>query len=372
MFIAPIQSVWVLVGGTGLGLSVVGRVMAPDKVFECPVIIRIALAGLVAFHLMAIPGSIWWGSGNWELTASAVFWMVPSAALLWVTDKRVFPWLIIFALAHSGAVMIDGFTQWTESGSQIIREGLPAGLTFNPNVAAGFLVFVGSICIWNGYPRWLLMLMLLAVFFTNSRWAIMVLGSLTTLAFITGRLEWRWLLYAVIVLACGVFAVGFVTPYGYHIAGYHSFSPGSLLLILGDLGNRLEIPVWPDFLPRGVLEHRGMHNVPLRMAREAGAIAAVLWVAISGWALTRQKFSVWWWLMVTVLLLSLLDHYTFRPHLGGMWWLAMGGMLNRMNLRCSTTLRYDFAALVRSFRNGLVIALFRAAPPGVPCELERR
>ena len=62
----------------------------------------------------------------------------------------------------------------------------------------------------------------------------------------------------------------------------------------------------------------------MRMAAESGVISAVIWVSLSLWALTRMRYTPAWWLMLAIVLLSMLDHYTWRPHLMGFWFLALG------------------------------------------------
>jgi len=99
--------------------------------------------------------------------------------------------------------------------------------------------------------------------------------------------------------------------------------------VIHDIGVRWEVPAWPDLFPHGVIEHPGLHNVPLRMAREAGIAAAAAWLILSAWALTRGRNTPAWWLMVVILLLSIVDHYTMRVHLGNLWILAASLLLSR-------------------------------------------
>ena len=74
---------------------------------------------------------------------------------------------------------------------------------------------------------------------------------------------------------------------GYQIAGYGSIT-GALNPIVTDVNVRLAIPHLPTFLPHGVAEHPGLHNVPLRIAVENGIIAAAIWIVITAWALISK------------------------------------------------------------------------------------
>jgi hypothetical protein len=112
---------------------------------------------------------------------------------------------------------------------------------------------------------------------------------------------------------------------GYQIAGYGSITAAFNPMVT-DVGVRLAIPHLPTFLPHGVAEHPGLHNVPLRIAIENGVIAAGIWVGITGWALVSRDSGqpLHRWLLITLVLLSVLDYYTWMGHLGGFWWLLIG------------------------------------------------
>jgi hypothetical protein len=327
LFAGTIGSPLILAGFAGLGLAFIGWCLTPDK-RPLPRIIWVALGLLVISHLLAVPGSIWWGAGNWELTISGVYWVLPALMVCLVADARVFPWLIICAAGHAGAIIYGGFTRWHllehANRAVMVNEGVPSGIAGNPNVASGLVLAGIVLVLWTGRWRWLLFPMAVAVLFTESRWAILILGAVILTAAVDGRITWHWLAAGVLGLFLTVVAIGFFLPGSYAVAGYQSFSAGTAGMVWNDVGVRLGVPAWPDIYPHGLVEHRGLHNVPLRMARETGAIGAGIWLALSAYALIKGVKSGAWWLMVLLLIISVLDHYTWRVHLGSLWFLAVG------------------------------------------------
>lgn len=309
MFMASIDSAWILIGGVGIGISLMARYLAPDK-NRIPRFLLIIVAVLCIGNLTAIFGAVWWGNGNWELTLSSIFWIVPALGVMVLADERVFLWLVIFGIIHA---------------SFIVFTGTPEGLTFNANVSSGILVFTGIISIYRRFPICIAIFLLIAVAFTESRWALVIYSAMILAGCLNGRVNWRWL----VLIVVGSMLLITVTDLTY--GGYHSIEPKLLGNAATDIKIRLSFPDWPDLLPHGLVEHRGLHNVPLRMARESGLITGVIWVGLSVWALSRDRGSVWWWLMLGVICLSMLDYYTWRPHLGAFWFLALGGIARTLN-----------------------------------------
>jgi len=315
---ASIDSAWILIGGVGLGISLTARYLAPNKILiPKPLLIGVAVLGMG--NLSAVLGAVWWGNGNWALTFSSVFWIVPAIGVMILADERVFPWLVVFGFVHALFII------YAELFLPPDALTYNSGLTYNSNVAAGILVLTGIIGIYKRYPLWIPIVFLLAIAFTQSRWALLLYSSLILAGCLTGRLDWRWLLG----LAIGAILLMTVTDLTYR--GYHSVEPTLLTDAARDIKIRLSFPDAPDLLPHGLVEHRGLHNVPFRMARESGLISGVVWVGLSVWALTRGRGSVWWWLMLGVVGLSMLDYYTWRPHLGAFWFLALGGIFLRVD-----------------------------------------
>ena len=260
-----------------LGVALTGVSIGNKKVFW-------SLVALLAFHALAIPGSIIWGSGNWELTAGVVLWMAPALLLYLAKDaQNVLAWMVPAFLIHAGVIIWQGVTSWEVVGDVTTWDGLPAGLSNNSNLAAGFLA-VGAIYLLTTPLKWLSVPLLIALLFTGSRWGLIVVGAVLLVMTIARAISWRPLVVTLVVMLISVAFLGMFTPAGYAVAGVNSFASVAHALTV-DVGVRLAVPHLPTFLPSGVAEHPGLHNVPLRIAVESGIIAAGLWVLITGQAL---------------------------------------------------------------------------------------
>jgi hypothetical protein len=316
VFAGTFNGLLLMVGWAALGLAFISWYVTPDRPKQDP---RVwALLGVIVLsHLAAIPGALWFGTGNWILTASAFYWLLPALVVFLIADARVFKWLIWIAVIHACAIFVNNW--WSVGASP-----LSSGLTFNPNVAAGLLLVGIALVLGSGRHWWAILPLICAVPLTGSRSAFLGMIVVVSLSLITNSLTWRRFI-AVVVLVVSVPA-GHAFLYeqfgvSFYAAWVHDIT---LKSVLNDIVIRWEVPAWPDFFPHGVIEHPGLHNVPLRMAREAGIVAAAAWLILSAWALTRCRYTPAWWLMVVILLLSIVDHYTWRVHLGNLWILAAG------------------------------------------------
>jgi len=331
LMIKSFASNWLAVGWLAL---FAGCFLSPMSLK--PRLVFFGLVVLLASHALAIPGSIIWGSGNWELTAGVVFWMGPSL-LLYVSDgtRYVFAWLVPVWIVHAALIIWAGFTGWRLAEGEVVPAQLsPSGISHNPNIAAGFLVLgIVYLLTRRGYIRLLATPLLVALLFTGSRWGLLVCGMVIIGLIINRTVSWQWVAGLVLAGIVAVGVVGAVTPANYMLAGYSSV--GAVIEPAGgDVLARLAVPHLPSILPKGVAENAGLHNVPLRIAVESGIIAALLWVGITGMALVGQRHTVGWWLLLAILLLSMLDYYTWMGHLGGFWWLLIGLLVKRDRASC--------------------------------------
>ncbi len=203
--------------------------------------------------------------------------------------------------------------------------------------------------------------LIFAVPFTGSRWAAIVCVVLILGLVAARRLPLKVLPIGVAIafsILMTMWVAGFRANYG--LAGLDSV--GAMLSPYDEIAARLAMPHLPSPLPRGVAEHPGLHNVPLRIAYENGILAALVWLGVTGKALwtgrrqqlggepvvrhSRQdysgaktariglewrqmRFGAVWWVLLAVVLLSLLDYYAWMGHLGGFWWLTIGVLLHR-------------------------------------------
>ena len=327
VLVRSFTDIWMFVGWTALCAGVIcgGLSIKRRPVFW-------GLIALLLFHALAIPGSLIWGIGNWEFTAGVLLWMAPTMLLYLASDAhRVFVWLIPAFLLHAGIVIVEGMTDWYLIGEIMIRRGSNTGLTNNPNLAAGLLAIGIVYLMASKRPLFqaLSLPLLVALLFTGSRWGILVPMAVIAVMTLSGAIPWKVLAGGILALFITVIGVGLIGG-GYQIAGYGSIA-SAFNPIVTDVGVRLAIPHLPTFLPHGVAEHPGLHNVPLRIAVENGVIAAGIWVAITGWALISKDNAqpLYRWLLITLVLLSVLDYYTWMGHLGGFWWLLIGLLTKR-------------------------------------------
>jgi len=368
LLLRSFTDVWLFIGWASLcsGIILGGCSMGPKRALY-------ALIALLVFHALAIPGSILLGSGNWELTAGVLLWMAPALLLYLAKNaERVFIWLVPAFVIHAGLIIWQGVTDWGVVGEITKWYGSPVGLSNNSNIAAGFLA-VGVVYLLTTPLKWLSVPLLVALLFTESRWGLIVMAAVLLAMMMSRTISWRPLAATCAVVLTSVMFLGLFTPLGYTVAGINSFA-GVTHAITADVGVRLAVPHIPSFLPGGVAEHPGLHNVPLRIAVENGILAAMVWLFITGWALISpigrvqrfitqdgqhrgpnsdnydrpsernpngiipvipddmpdvppQQKNGHGWVLLTLVLLSVLDYYTWMGHLGGFWWLLIGLLL---------------------------------------------
>tara|TARA_R110002020_G_scaffold259068_4_gene472937 strand:- start:10102 stop:11097 length:996 start_codon:yes stop_codon:yes gene_type:complete len=308
-----------IIGWAGLAGALVCAYLAPNKM-DRPSWVLGALIFLQISQLIAIPGAVIWGNGNWVLTAGVVLWALPMPLVYLVADRQLFGFLCSFAMIHALFIIIQEFTShyWIDGTGWV---GVPNGFSHNANLAAGLLVLSIPFAV-TGYRRWFLIPFLAALIFTGSRWAFIVSSIMVMAMGYKNVISLRWILVALGSLLTGIAVMGIFTPVKAAVSGLANIENSPIML--SQLEVRLAIPDWPNILPYGIAETDGLHNVPLRMAAEWGIISAVVWVGLTVWGLSRMRFSPAWWLMVAIVLLSLLDHYTWRPHLMGFWFVALG------------------------------------------------
>jgi hypothetical protein len=289
-----------------------------------------ALVFLQFSQLSAIPGSIIWGTNNWVLTAGVFLWVLPMPLVYLAASRHIEKWVCIFALLHALLIILQGIIGVERCCSS-------TGFSHNPNLAAGFLIISLPFAI-KGPWRWLLIPILAAVIFTGSRWGFIVASVMILAMGYKNVISFKWVLVG---LGSFLFAIGLMSlfspttvPVLGSVMALDDTGEGSRLL--SQIKVRLGTTGWPNLLPYGVAETDGLHNVPMRMAAESGILSAMVWVFLSGWALCQMRFSPAWWLMASILLLSLLDHYTWRPHLMGFWFVALGILAVRPTPKINT------------------------------------
>lgn len=349
---------WQAIGWIGL---YGGFFLSPRKRYGWP--FKLGLL-LLVFHLLAIPGNLIWGDRVWHSTAAVVLWMAPSILLLIGGTRQTLAWLTPAWLIHAGIIVYQAFTRWhIDSDSGImVREGAVSGLSHNTNLAAGFLVLgIVYLLTLDNRWKWLAVPLILALVLTGSRWGGLVGGAAVLALVFSGRLDWRPPVAAIAGIFLLIFALWLTLPdWSYGVSGFDSLVAFVDPVRNGEVTQRLGVPHIPSILPRGVAQHPGLHNVPLRIAYENGILAASLWLGVTGkalWPHRRQEhcakegarrgnapliletaptgltrrfngFTASWWLLLALVMLSMLDYFMWMGHLGGFWWLLIGLRLN--------------------------------------------
>lgn len=295
--------------------------------------IAASLVAMLALVFLAVPGSLFIGSGNWVLTLGVAIWMAPAIGFYWADlDSRVFAWLVPVWVIHSGLITLQAFSGSVRMQTPGYPALTPTGLALNSNLAAGFLVLgVVYLLALDTRWRWLAVPLLVVLPLTGSRWAVIVVVVLAGGMALTRRTDWKPVAAALLIWGVAAWGLSLVAPESeYAMSGFNNMGAVIAPISNGQISSRLAVPHIPSILPRGVAEHPGLHNVPLRIAVENGIIAAVLWVGVTGWALVRApRMDIAWWMLLALALLSLLDYYSWMGHLGGFWWLLVGMRLKQ-------------------------------------------
>jgi hypothetical protein len=318
--LSSLYSPLIFLGWMGLGVAVFCKFLSTEQIFQ-PRWVLAALIVLQGSQLAGIAGAALWGTGNWVLTAGVVLWAIPMPLVYVAANRHVGSCFLIFAVVHAVVIIIEGLTNYYVERGITIWEGSVTGFSHNANLAAGLLIMALPFAMKDRW-QWAWVPLLMAMVFTGSRWAFIVALFIIVAMNLTSAISLRGVIMAGFSFIGAVVLMQSFTPATAEIAGVSNF--GHLSAGISDILVRLNPVGWPNLLPYGLAETSGLHNVPMRIAAEYGVIAAVIWVTLTIWALTRMRGTPAWWLMLTISLLSMLDHYTWRPHLMGLWFLALG------------------------------------------------
>ncbi len=303
-----------------------------------PTLLVVALAGLGALSLWPL---ISVGSG-WEPTLLRLLWIGPFAALFFLRRvDNLWYWMVPVILIHASAALYQGI------GGEYARA---PGIVGNPNPAGGLLVLGAVVALVTRRPA-LGILLVFALAFTGSRWALITLVGVTTLALALRSIRLR---DAVLVAVASLLlvlpfkdqvfqafrvdriaaAVEVQASSGDAGGGWLPGLPNSLSLgtflapvnvvMATDVEVRVGAPKWPSLVPKGSFGSE-RHPVPIRVATQAGIVGGVLWMAVTGWALWRRPWrSLEWWALLTVTAFGVFDYYTWEGSMAAFPWLLMG------------------------------------------------
>jgi hypothetical protein len=262
-----------------------------------------AVGVVLASAYLAVLTSVLIGPGWWWISASIAIILTPLAALAFVRVDEGLLWGISGAALANGLIM--GW-EWTEG----VRR--PSGLIPSPNSAAGLLAIS---FLWLTWKRWYApaILSLLILPFSGSRLAVLSLAIVIGILCVKGH--WRFLLVASVAFVLALPFLDSILEQMRRADGY------TMTLTERVIWNR---PVNGLGHGYGSVEGWLPHNVPMRIVDEFGIPALLAW-AVLVWLALRRKAGIWWYLMVFVVLVGMLDTYFWVGSVAGMFWAVVSG-----------------------------------------------
>ena len=298
-----------LIGVGGWWAMLAGGLLT-EKQIRGPRWALLLVGGLLLSGLLSIPGAAL--SENLVEASATMVLVIAPLALLFFAKSDLLPrlgWYLLPVIGvHSGMVLFDA----AQHASQRVT-----GLSLNPNPAAGLLLLASIWLLQCPRVRWLAVPMLAGLPFTGSRL------SLAILALVLGFMVLRHMVPKSVALAsmCLVVVTVIMIPnprLGNTTAG----------ILSTDVAVRIEAPQPPSLFPVGVTESRllrASHNVPMILASEWGALAAICWVGLTLGLLVQNKGRTRYsWLLVALFVTSMLDLYTWGGSMGAAWWVVTG------------------------------------------------
>ncbi len=300
---------WIFLGlAVGLGKRDIGPRLAYGSII-------ILLVSVV----LAIPGSLIWDEGETGVTAYNVGWILPFGLLYLICNKEsILEWIIPLLGLHSLVIIYEGIT---ETGRQ-------SGLLDNAN-PAGALLTIGSVYLLTTKYRWLTPLTIVGIFYSGSRSAVLALVIVLCIMgvvwiFKRYKIHWKPLIVSLLIL---VPILGFnVGKIGDNLPRGSSLWSTSLVTVgVEDYQKRLRLTEAPSVIPKGITHSWGLHSLPERVAVEFGIIAGIVWIFVSIYGLTRKPLlNGSWWMLLTILVLSLSEYSIWLGPLAALWWMSLG------------------------------------------------
>ncbi len=332
---------WILLACT-FGLSIGLEAQFKLISFKRSIGSKYVFFGLVFLLLsvyVAVPGSIWWGLGNWKGALNQAVWMTPFLLLYLInTTERVYFWLIPLWVVHALVISIKALD------GHYFRQ---AGLLDSSNPAGAFLA-LGCIYLLTlerrGKVLLLVPLLVLGILVTGSRSALVVLGLVGF-----GILIWRirarlWMesLYVAGLYIVGVLVSGLGGKYlSFRLGSKEEFWLSGILRIgYEDLLIRWELTSIPSILPQGITHSWGLHSLPLRVSVEFGILAALVWIGITLYSLyLKPRFTVSWWILLVIAVLAISEYSIWLGPLAAIWWVTIGLRVKGRNINTDREIR---------------------------------
>lgn len=296
-----------------------------------PKVLFLALVSIPGTWIIAALGAELWGFGLLDATVTLALWWGVMLAL--------------YTVAQQTSLLAFLIPTWLLQAAVTIRDGVEgivrtSGLTDSPNVSGGFLV-LGIIYLLTTRFRWLALPLMVALPFTGSRWASLVL-VLVVVGIVSKRivpLRFMATIVAAAILLTAPF-FGTISP-GYRLPALPQEEYITTLMqnLKTDVRYRLTwspaeaVVKEPGFqwstpasllgvAPMGFMGANGIHSVPERMAYELGFVPLAIWGLVGLWALCiKPRWTATWWMLLAFLGLCSLDYYAWMPFtISAFWW----------------------------------------------------
>jgi hypothetical protein len=271
------------------------------------------MVGLCALGIIGALMAIVFHTGEVGPSILIAFWLIIMLVLTGLPlSEKALAWALPGVFLHAVITLVQGIA---------LGAARAAGVALNCNIGAGILVIGTAYLATTRFRYWALPLVS-ALVFTGSRQGLAVL--LVVLVLAGWRYSWRFMLSALCVVALTFFLHWHQVTTDFRIS-----QPVQM-----DVVSRLEMPPSHSpatthssitgLFPRGYAGDNGLHDVPMRLWYELGAIGTALWVFLSGYGLLRHPWSPAWWILLAMMGLSVLDYYTWMPlSVSAFWWVAV-------------------------------------------------
>jgi len=295
---------------------------------------RISRQALYAALVLAISGTVAvlttpnaWVGAAWQ----AVWLWIMVGVLVAKTTPLIWAWFTPYLYVIAGSVFADGLVN-----------GGPRyeGLVNNPNNAAGLMALGATYLLTTKY-KWLAIPLLAALPLTGSRLAVATVVAVLIAQLVLRKVPAKQ--WAAIVLVSAICAAPW---WGESRAGLRLPEIGqreSITAAVGtfnavgqvtakgaiDAGKRIALRPEPaqeiGWRPYGPSGGDSSHNTVVRIAIEAGIIAAIAWIFLTLRGAWLSRKAAMLPVLLVLLMLSTLDIYLWvPPTLSSIWWTAMG------------------------------------------------
>ncbi len=297
-----------------------GAALSPSKTIGNKWVF-VSLLSLIGLAYFSILGSVLWGYGFWEQTLSLAVWMTPLLGFYIIDiDRGLLKWWIPLLALQALVIVIQG---------SFLGEIRSTGLTAHPGVSGGILLVGIIILVLDSPKKWqiLIPLFVIAILFTGSRLSILVLVLIligfflvTGFKYLRVYLTNHPILIGASLLPLLLLLVSPSTvPQGLRLDGNYTST------LQRDITSRTEVTEPLSLLPQGYFHSDGLHSVPTKVAAQMGIPAAVLLTVLTLWSLTRRPlFTSDWWILMSLVLMSILELYPWLGPLSVVWWLTIG------------------------------------------------